>query len=69
MELVDIKKGEYRGYYMRWNVTDWDEIVEVPAGKYFRNGKQLIVALQVREDKYSLSSKHSYIISEGNYHG
>jgi hypothetical protein len=64
MKLVNVRKGQYSGYYMRWNIVDWNEMVELPSGKYFRNGRQLIEALEIGNGKYSLSSKHSYILEE-----
>lgn len=62
--LVTIKKNQYRGYYQRWNIIDFSEIVDIPAGKYFQNENQLIVALNLGEKKYSQSAKHGYLIKK-----
>jgi len=62
MELITVKKGQFKGYRQRWNIVDYSEEVEIPKGKYFKNGKQLVAALKINDKEYSLSSKHAYLI-------
>lgn len=61
-KLVTVKKNQYRGYSQRWNFISFSEEVEIPKGKYFKNGKQLIVASKISDRKYSPSAKHGYLI-------
>jgi len=61
-KLITVKRGQYRGYSQRWNFIDFSKEVEIPKGKYFQNGRQLIVALKIDSKKYSPSGKHGYLI-------
>jgi len=61
MELLSVKKEQYKGYYQKWNTIDFGKVVDIPEGKYFKNGRHLIVAFEIRPGEYSDSSKHSYL--------
>ena len=56
--VIEVTEGQFRGHLIRYNYTDFSRVVEVPPGRYRRNGDVLI--LMHGDTERSLSSKHAY---------
>lgn len=64
MEFITLKDKEKQGFPVYYNVIDFKVKIWIPEGKYFQNGKQLIVAHEYCIGNFVPSNKHSYLVDK-----